>query len=192
MTISLTKGANISLSKQAPGLAKLLVGMGWDARCTDGSAFDLDASAFVLGEDGKVLSDRHLIFYSNLESPCASVVHSGDNTTGAGDGDDEAIRVFLSMLSIEAKKVVFTVTIHEALERKQNFGQVSGAFIRIVNEDGGAELTRYDLSEDYSTETAMILGELYRNAEEWKFRAIGSGFTEGLAGLCRSMGLAAA
>lgn len=189
MAISLNKGGRLSLSKEAPGLTKALVGLGWDARATDGAAFDLDASAFLLGADGKVRSEADFIFYNQLKSPCGSVQHTGDNLTGAGEGDDEVIMVDLSRVPAEVQKIAFTVTIHEADARKQNFGQVSNAFIRVVNADNHTEITRYDLAEDASTETAMIFGELYRHSGEWRFAAVGQGYAGGLAAMCRQYGV---
>lgn len=189
MAISLNKGGRLSLSKEAPGLTKALVGLGWDARATDGAAFDLDASAFLLGADGKVRSEADFIFYNQLKSPCGSVQHTGDNLTGAGEGDDEVIMVDLSRVPAEVQKIAFTVTIHEADARKQNFGQVSNAFIRVVNADNHTEITRYDLAEDASTETAMIFGELYRHSGEWRFAAVGQGYAGGLAAMCRQYGI---
>lgn len=189
MTISLSKGGNISLSKAAPNLTKALVGLGWDPRSTDGQDFDLDASIFLLGENGRVRSDADFIFYGQLKSGCGSVIHTGDNRTGDGDGDDEAIKIDLSMVPAAVTRIVVTVTIHEAQARRQSFGQVGGAFIRVVNEDGGAEIVRYDLSEDYSTETAMIFGEIYRNNGEWKFKAVGQGYAGGLMAMCQQFGV---
>jgi tellurium resistance protein TerD len=189
MGVSLSKGGNVSLSKEAPGLTSVRVGLGWDTRVTDGSAFDLDASAFVLGGEGKVRSDADFIFYNNKSTPDQSVVHQGDNTTGEGEGDDEVVVVHLDKLPADVTKISFAVTIHDADNRKQNFGMVTNAFIRVVNEAGGTELARFDLSEDASTETAMIFGDLYRNGEEWKFKAIGQGFAGGLAPLAKSMGV---
>lgn len=189
MAISLNKGGRLSLSKEAPGLTKVLVGLGWDARATDGAAFDLDASAFLLGADGKVRSEADFIFYNQLKSACGSVEHTGDNLTGAGEGDDEVIKVDLSRVPAEVQKIAFTVTIHEADARKQNFGQVGNAYIRVVNADNNTEVTRYDLAEDASTETAMIFGELYRNNDEWKFKAIGQGYAGGLAAVARDYGV---
>lgn len=181
MAVSLSKGGNVSLSKEAPGLKSIVVGLGWQPKVTDGAAFDLDASAFILGENGKVLSDKHFIFYGEKKTADGSVEHTGDNRTGEGDGDDESIKVDLTKLPSEAVKVAFVVTIHEAAERSQNFGQVGGAFIRVLNGEGQAEITRYDLGEDYSTETAMIFGELYKNGADWKFKAVGQGYAGGLA-----------
>ena len=189
MAVSLTKGGNVSLSKEAPGLSKVLVGLGWDARVTDGTDFDLDASVFICGESGKVLSDNHFIFYNNKTSPDGSVEHTGDNRTGEGDGDDEAVKVNLSKVPTDVKKLVFAVTIHDAAARNQNFGQVANAFMRVVNQEGGSEVARYDLSEDYSVETAMIFGELYRHNDEWKFKAIGAGFEGGLGPLASTHGV---
>lgn len=189
MTVSLTKGGNVSLTKTAPGLTLALVGLGWDERSTDGSAFDLDASALLVGTDGKVLSDKHFVFFNNLLSPDGSVEHTGDNLTGAGDGDDESIRVNLPSVPLEADRIVFPVTIYDADNRSQNFGQVRNAFIRVVDANSGAEIVRYDLAEDFSTETAMVFGELYRNGSEWKFRAVGQGYSAGLAGIARDFGV---
>ncbi len=189
MAVSLSKGGNVSLSKEAPGLKTIRVGLGWDTRVTDGSAFDLDASVFILTEAGKVRSDSDFVFYNNAKGADGAVAHQGDNTTGEGDGDDEVVVVSLDKLPADVAKLSFAVTIHDAESRKQNFGMVTNAFIRVVNEDGAKELARYDLSEDASTETAMIFGELYRNAGEWKFKAIGQGFAGGLGPLAKSFGV---
>lgn len=189
MAVSLKKGGNVSLSKEAPGLTDARVGLGWDARSTDGKDFDLDASALVVGENGKVLSDSHFVFYNNKQDPSGSVVHQGDNLTGEGEGDDEVIKVALNNVPAEAKKVVFVVTIHEADARGQNFGMVSNAFIRVVNDAGNSEIARFDLSEDYSTETAMIFAELYRHNDEWKFKAIGQGYAGGLSAVAHDYGV---
>ena len=189
MALSLSKGGNLSLSKEAPGMTKVLVGLGWDARSTDGQDFDLDASALLLKADGKVRADSDFIFYNQLKSVDGSVEHTGDNRTGEGDGDDEAIKVDLSKVPADIDRIAFTVTIHEADARRQNFGQVRNAFIRIVNQDNNSEVARYDLAEDASTETAMIFAELYRNGAEWKFRAVGQGFAGGLKPLAESYGL---
>ena len=189
MAISLTKGQNISLSKTEPSLKNVLVGLGWDARSTDGQDFDLDASVFMATENGKVPSDRHFIFYNQLVSPCGGVEHTGDNLTGDGDGDDESVIVFLDKVQSNIKSLFITVTIHDAEARRQNFGQVSNAFVRIVNNDTSDEIVRFDLSEDYSTETAMVFGEIYRHNGEWKFRAIGQGYTGGLYSLCQQYGV---
>ena len=189
MALSLTKGGNLSLTKEAPGMTKVLVGLGWDARSTDGTEFDLDASAFLLKADGKVRADSDFIFYNQLKSVDGSVEHTGDNRTGEGDGDDEAIKVDLSKIPADIHKIAFTVTIHEAEARRQSFGQVRNAFIRIVNQDTNVEVGRYDLAEDASTETAVIFGELYRHGAEWKFRAVGQGFNGGLKPLAESFGL---
>lgn len=191
MAISLNKGGNISLSKTDPSLVRMVVGLGWDERQTDGSEFDLDASAFMLGETGKCRKDGDFIFYNNMASPEGSVTHTGDNRTGAGEGDDEQIKVDLSKIPADVHKIAVTVTIHDADARKQSFGQVENAFIRIVNEDNGSEVVRYDLSEDYSTETAMVFGELYRHGGEWKFRAVGQGYAGGLAAMAAQFGLSA-
>ena len=189
MAISLTKGQNISLSKTDPSLKNVLVGLGWDARSTDGQDFDLDASVFMATENGKVPSDRHFIFYNQLVSPCGGVEHTGDNLTGDGEGDDESVIVRLDKVESNIKSLFITVTIHDAEARRQNFGQVSNAFVRIVNNDTGDEIVRFDLSEDYSTETAMVFGEIYRHNGEWKFRAIGQGYTGGLYSLCQQYGV---
>ncbi|KJU85080.1 tellurium resistance protein tere [Candidatus Magnetobacterium bavaricum] len=189
MAISLIKGGNVSLTKSAPGLKKMFVGLGWDARITDGSAFDLDASVYLLGANGKVRSDSDFIFFNNLKSPEGAVEHMGDNLTGAGEGDDEVVKVDLDKIPADLSKLVFGVTIYEADKRKQNFGMIRGAFIRIVNQDDNKEIVRYDLSEDYSTETAMLFGELYRNNNEWKFKAIGEGFSGGHAAMATSYGV---
>lgn len=189
MAVSLSKGGNVSLSKEAPGLTAIDVGLGWDARVTDGSAFDLDASAFLCNEGGKVRSDADFIFYNNKTSSDGSVVHQGDNQSGAGEGDDEVVAINLSKVPADVQKVAFSVTIHDAEARKQSFGQVSNAYIRVVNKADGKEIARYDLSEDYSTETAMIFGELYRHGAEWKFKAIGQGFAGGLGPLAKNFGV---
>ena len=189
MAISLTKGQNISLSKTDPSLKNVLVGLGWDARSTDGQDFDLDASVFMATENGKVSSDRHFIFYNQLVSPCGGVEHTGDNLTGDGDGDDESVIVRLDKVESNIKSLFITVTIHDAEARRQNFGQVSNAFVRIVNNDTSDEIVRFDLSEDYSTETAMVFGEIYRHNGELKFRAIGQGYTGGLYSLCQQYGV---
>ena len=189
MAVSLKKGGNVSLSKEAPGLVAVNEGFGWDTRVTDGAAFDLDASVFMLGETGKVLSDEAFIFYNNKQSTCGNVEHLGDNRTGDAAGDDEQVNVNLAGLAATVKKLVFSVTIHEATERKQNFGQVNNAYIRLVNAADGKEIARYDLSEDASVETAMVFGEIYRHNTEWKFKAVGQGFAGGLGPLAASMGV---
>lgn len=190
MAISLQKGQKVDLTKTNPGLSKVLVGLGWDTNKYDGGKdFDLDASVFILDATGKVGSDADFIFYNNTKNSNSSIEHLGDNRTGAGDGDDEVVKVNLASIPAGNDKVAFAITIHEAQERSQNFGQVSNAFVRIVNEETGAEIIRYDLGEDFSVETAVIVGELYRNGAEWKFSAVGSGFQDGLAGLCRNYGL---
>ena len=189
MSVSLSKGGNVSLSKEAPGLTAVLVGLGWDVRTTTGADFDLDASALMVGTSGKILSDSHFIFFNNLTSPDGSVEHTGDNLTGEGEGDDEAIKVNLAGVPAEVDKIVVTVSIYDAEGRGQSFGQVRNAFIRVVNQADNKELTRYDLTEDASTETAMIFGELYRNGSEWKFRAVGQGYSTGLAGIARDFGV---
>ena len=175
MGLSLQKGGNLSLTKTDPTLTRMVVGLGWDERGTDGADFDLDASAFLLGASGKTRGDHDFIFYNQMVSAEGSVTHTGDNRTGEGDGDDEQIKVDLSKMAADVDKIAITVTIHDAESRSQNFGQVVNAFIRIVNEDSGSEVVRFDLTEDYSTETAMVFGELYRNDGEWKFKAVGQG-----------------
>ena len=189
MSVSLSKGGNVSLTKIAPSLTAVLVGLGWDTRTTTGADFDLDASALLCGADGKVLSDDYFVFFNNLKSPDGSVEHTGDNLTGAGEGDDEAVKVDLRTVPAEVQKIVFPVSIYEADTRAQSFGQVVNAFIRVVDQANNTELARYDLSEDASTETAMVFGELYRNAAEWKFRAVGQGYASGLAGIARDYGV---
>ncbi|VVO16789.1 TerD family protein [Pseudomonas fluorescens] len=189
MALTLQKGGNLSLTKTDASLNKLLIGLGWDPRATDGVEFDLDASAFLLGANGKVRSEADFVFYNQLKSTDGSVEHAGDNRTGAGDGDDEVLKVDLSRVPADVDKIAFIVTIHDAEGRKQNFGQVGGSFIRIANEVTGAEVVRYDLAEDASTETAMIFAELYRNNGEWKFRAVGQGFAGGLKALANSFGM---
>lgn len=189
MAISLQKGGNVNLSKEAPSLKKLVIGLGWDPRATDGAAFDIDGSVFLLKADGKVRSDADFIFYNNLKSTDGSVVHLGDNTSGAGEGDDEKITIDLAAVPAEIEKITFGVTIHDAEARKQNFGMVSKAYIRCLNADGDKEIARYDLSEDSSTETAMIFGDIYRVNGDWKFKAVGQGFAGGLGPLARSFGI---
>ncbi len=189
MGVSLAKGGNVSLSKEAPGLSAVVVGLGWDVRTTTGADYDLDASALLVDESGKVLSDQHFVFFNNLKSPEGSVEHTGDNLTGEGEGDDESIKVDLAAVPARVARVVFPVSIHDAEARGQSFGQVRGAFIRVVNQAGGAEIARYDLSEDAATETAMVFGELYRNGAEWKFRAVGQGYASGLAGIASDFGV---
>ncbi|BBP69396.1 tellurium resistance protein TerD [Pseudomonas sp. Seg1] len=189
MALTLQKGANLSLTKTDPSLSKILVGLGWDPRATDGAEFDLDASALLLGANGKVRSEADFIFYNQLKSLDGSVEHTGDNRTGAGDGDDEVIKVDLSRVPADVEKVVFVVTIHDAESRKQSFGQVGGSFIRVVNDVTSAEVVRYDLAEDASTETAMVFAELYRHNGEWKFRAVGQGYAGGLRALANSYGM---
>ncbi len=189
MSVSLSKGGNVSLTKEAPGMTAVNVGLGWDARTTSGADFDLDASALLVDPNSKILSDQYFIFFNNLTSPDGSVEHTGDNLTGEGEGDDELIKVNLAAVPAECDKIVFAVSIYDAETRGQSFGQVRNAFIRVVNQAGGAEIARYDLSEDASTETAMVFGEVYRNSGEWKFRAVGQGYTNGLAGIARDFGV---
>ena len=190
MAVSLQKGQKVDLTKGNPGLSKIVVGLGWDTNKYDGgSDFDLDAAAFLLAGNGKVSSDGDFVFYNNLKHSSGSVEHLGDNLTGEGEGDDEQIKVDLASVPAAIEKIDFTVTIHEAEARKQNFGQVSNAFIRIVDETSNKELIRYDLGEDFSVETAVVVGELYRNGGEWKFNAVGSGFSGGLAALGKNFGV---
>ncbi|MHA3056031.1 TerD family protein [Acinetobacter sp. ANC 4633] len=189
MAITLNKGGNLSLSKTDPSLTQVLVGLGWDARATDGVDFDLDASAFLLGANDKVRGEHDFIFYNQPRSPEGSVEHTGDNRTGAGDGDDESLKIDLMRLPADVQKIIFTVTIHDAEARRQNFGQVQNAFIRIVNNASQHEIVRFDLNEDYSTETAMVFGELYRHNDEWKFRAVGQGYAGGLRMMCHQYGI---
>ena len=189
MAVSLVKGCNVSLTKEAPTMNVAMVGLGWDARVTDGQPFDLDASVFAVGDDGKVLSDQHFIFFNNKTSPDGAVEHQGDNRTGEGDGDDESVKIDLTKVSADIKKLVFAVTIYDAEVRKQNFGMVSNSFMRVYNNDNAAEIARFDLSEDASTETAMIFGELYRHGAEWKFKAVGQGFAGGLSALASQHGV---
>ncbi|KNE82155.1 MULTISPECIES: TerD family protein [Streptomyces] len=189
MGVSLAKGGNVSLSKEAPGLTAVVVGLGWDVRTTSGTDFDLDASALLLNDSGRVVTDRHFVFYNNLTSPDGSVEHTGDNLTGEGEGDDESIKVDLAAVPADVTRIVFPVSIHDAENRGQSFGQVRNAFIRVVNQAGGSELARYDLSEDAATETAMVFGELYRHGAEWKFRAVGQGYASGLAGIAADFGV---
>lgn len=189
MAVSLSKGGNVSLSKTAPSLKRILVGLGWEARVTTGADYDLDASAFLLGETGKVRRDEDFIFYNQIKSQCGSVEHTGDNRTGAGAGDDEALKIDLEKVPDSIKRIVISVTIDDAEARKQNFGQVSDAFMRIVNLDNDIEIARFDLTEDYSTETAMIFGEIYRHNDEWKFKAVGQGFAGGLEAMCNQFGV---
>ena len=189
MAISLNKGGNLSLSKTDPTFVRILIGLGWDERATDGASFDLDASAFLLTASGRVRGDHDFIFYNQLKSQDGSVEHTGDNRSGQGDGDDESLVVDLSKVSPEIEKIAITVTIHDAQSRGQNFGQIANAFIRVVNQDSGIEIVRFDLAEDYSTETAMVFGEVYRHNGEWKFRAVGQGYAGGLAAMCQQYGI---
>ena len=190
MAVSLAKGQKVDLTKGRPGLKNILVGLGWDTNKYDGGHdFDLDSAAFLLGADGKVTSDADFVFYNNLKHSSGAVEHLGDNLTGAGEGDDEQIKIDLSKVPDAIQKIDFTVTIHEADVRKQNFGQVENAFIRVVNNDTNEELIRYDLGEDFSIETAVVVGEIYRHSGEWKFQAVGSGFGGGLAALGKNFGV---
>ncbi|MGX1854026.1 TerD family protein [Streptomyces sp. NBC_01456] len=189
MGVSLSKGGNVSLTKEAPNLTAVVVGLGWDARTTTGTDFDLDASALLTNDQGKVGNDQNFVFFNNLKSPDGSVEHTGDNITGEGEGDDEQIKVNLAAVPAEVDKIVFPVSIYDAETRQQSFGQVRNAFIRVVNQADNNELARYDLSEDASTETAMVFGELYRNGAEWKFRAIGQGYASGLRGIAQDFGV---
>jgi tellurium resistance protein TerD len=189
MALSLQKGGNLSLSKTDPTLSKLIVGLGWDPRATDGAEFDLDASVFMLNAAGKVRGEQDFIYYNQKKSAEGSVEHTGDNRSGEGDGDDESINVDLALVPADIDKISVTVTIHDAETRKQSFGQVANAFIRIVNAVTGVEIVRFDLAEDASTETAMVFGELYRNNGEWKFRAVGQGYAGGLKAMCGQYGI---
>ena len=189
MAVLLKKGGNISLSQTDSNLRHILIGLGWEARLTDGAPFDLDASAFMVGENGKVRRDEDFIFYHKLESECGSVVHTGDDAVGGGGGDDEALKIDFDKVPDAIKRVIICVTIYEADARGQNFGQVDNAFMRIVNLDNNIEIARFDLTEDYSTETAMIFGEVYRHNNEWKFKAVGQGFSGGLESLCHKFGV---
>ncbi|SOD86892.1 TerD family protein [Streptomyces sp. Ag109_G2-15] len=189
MGVTLAKGGNVSLSKAAPNLTNVMIGLGWDARSTTGAPFDLDASALLCGAGNRVLGDEWFVFYNQLTSPDGSVEHTGDNLTGEGEGDDESILVDLTKVPLQCEKIIFPVSIHQADERGQTFGQVSNAFIRVVNQADAQELARYDLSEDASTETAMIFGELYRYQGEWKFRAVGQGYASGLRGIALDFGV---
>ncbi|OPC81660.1 chemical-damaging agent resistance protein C [Embleya scabrispora] len=189
MAVSLSKGGNVSLTKEAPGLTAVVVGLGWDLRTTTGEDFDLDASAIVVNATGKVYSDQHFVFFNNMKTPDGTVEHTGDNRTGEGEGDDEQIKVNLAGLPADVDKVVFPVSVYDADNRKQSFGQVRNAFIRVLNAADNVELARYDLSEDASTETAMLFGELYRAGTDWKFRALGQGYASGLAGIAKDFGV---
>ena len=190
MAVTLKKGQKVDLTKGNPNLKKVLIGLGWDVNKYDGGKdFDLDAAAFLLGANGKVTSDDDFVFYNNLKHKSGSVEHMGDNLTGAGEGDDEQITVDLSLVPADIQKIDFTVTIYEAVERNQTFGQVENAYIRIVDATTDKELIRYDLGEDFSVETAVVVGELYRHSGEWKFNAIGSGFEGGLASLGKNYGV---
>jgi len=190
MALTLSKGQNLSLTKADPGLNNVLVGLGWDPRATDGQQFDLDASIFMLNSSGKTRSSDDFIFYNQPKSACGSVEHTGDNRDGQGEGDDESIKINLAKIPGNVEKLSIIVTIDDADSRRQSFGQVGNAFIRIVNEVSGVEVVRYDLTEDYSTETAMVLGELYRHNGEWKFRAVGQGYAGGLKAMCDQYGIA--
>ncbi len=194
MAISLNKGGRVSLSKEAPGLAKIRIGLGWDERSTDGAEFDLDASVFLLGANGKCRNDQDFIFYGNLKGAENTVEHMGDNLTGGGDGDDEVVKVNVAQLNTnvpDVEKIAVVVTIHEAESRGQNFGQVNNAFIRIVNDDDNSEIVRFDLTEDYSMETAMVFGEVYKKSGEWRFTAVGQGYAGGLQAACAQYGISA-
>jgi len=190
MAISLVKGQKIDLTKGNPSLKKVIIGLGWDTnKYSGGFDFDLDASVFLVGSNGKTNHDEDFIFYNNLKSRNQAVIHTGDNRTGVGDGDDEQILLEFAKMPADVDKMAITVTIHEALERGQNFGQVSNAYVRVINEDTNEEVLRYDLGEDFSIETAIVVCEIYRNGSEWKFSAVGSGFQGGLGALCNNYGL---
>ncbi|MGI0115499.1 TerD family protein [Zooshikella sp. RANM57] len=190
MAISLEKGGRVNLAKEAPGLSKMHVGVGWDIRATDGSAFDLDASLLMVNSQGKGIGEGGFVFYNNTKSACGAIQHMGDNLTGAGEGDDEVIKVNLSSIPAEVEKLVIVVTIHDAESRNQNFGLVENAFIRILNDDNQQEVIRYDLTEDYSTETSLIFGEIYKKDGDWRFVAKGDGFAGGLGAFLQTYGLA--
>ena len=187
--LSLTKGSNLSLTKTDPGLQQALVGLGWDPRSTTGDAFDLDASALLVSASGKVRSSADFIFYNQPAAADGSVVHQGDNRSGAGDGDDEQILVDLTKVSADVERVVIVVSIDQADARRQNFGQVRGAYCRVVNQGTEEEIVRYDLSEDAAPETSMIFAEIYRNGGDWKFKAVGQGYATGLAGIATDFGV---
>ena len=190
MPVNLKKGQKVSLTKGNPGLSKVVVGLGWDVNQFDtGGDFDLDASAYLLTDAGKISRQEDFIFYGNLTHPTGCVSHQGDNLTGVGEGDDEQIKVDLSLVPANISKIAFVATIYDAETRRQNFGQVNNAFIRIYDESNGNEILRYDLGEDFSIETAVIFGELYKNGSEWKFNAIGSGYQGGLAAICAAYGV---
>ncbi len=189
MGVSLSKGGNVSLTKAAPNLTAIAVGLGWDVRSTAGDDFDLDASALALGDNHKILSDEWFVFFNNLKSPDGSVEHQGDNLTGEGEGDDEVINIELKSVPPQVASIVITVSIYDAESRRQSFGQVRNAYIRVVNLANDVELARYDLTEDASVETAMVFGEVYRYSGEWKFRAIGQGYASGLAGIAKDFGV---
>lgn len=190
MSINLSKGQRIDLTKTNPGLTKAIIGLGWDTNRYDGgNDFDLDASAFLTDENGKAINDVDFVFYNNLVHPSGAVEHTGDNRTGEGDGDDEQIKINFSKVPAHVQRIAIAVTIHDAEGRSQNFGQVSNAFVRVVNEDSNQEILRYDLGEDFSVETAVVICELYKHGGDWKFNAVGSGFSGGLAALCRNFGL---
>ena len=190
MAINLVKGQKIDLTKGNPSLKKVIIGLGWDTnKYSGGFDFDLDASVFLVGSNGRTNHDEDFIFYNNLKSRNEAVIHTGDNRTGEGDGDDEQILLEFAKMPVDVDKMAITVTIHEALERGQNFGQVSNAYVRVINEDTKEEVLRYDLGEDFSIETAIVVCEIYRNGGEWKFSAVGSGFQGGLGALCKNYGL---
>ncbi len=189
MSLSLVKSANVSLTKEAPAMKICQLGLGWDPRVTDGQAFDLDCSVFMLNDTNKVISNNHFIYFNNLMSPCGAVIHCGDNLTGEGAGDDETVVVDFDKVPAEVRKIVFAVTIYEAKARKQNFGQVGQAYIRILDKNAQVEVTRFDLSEDAAIETAMIFGELYRHDDEWRFKALGQGFEGDLSTLIQAYGV---
>ena len=190
MPLNLSKGQKVSLTKGNPGLKKIMVGLGWDVNAFDsGYDFDLDASAFLVGANGKCPTEKEFIFYGNLEHSSGAVKHMGDNLTGEGEGDDEQIEVDLTLVPANIERIAITVTIYDSDARRQNFGQVSNAYCRIVDENTGAEIVRFDLGEDFSIETAVVVGELYKHGNEWKFNAIGSGFQGGLAALCAHYGI---
>jgi tellurium resistance protein TerD len=189
VAISLDKGANLSLTKEDPGLAVARIGLGWDVRTTNGVGFDLDASALLLGSNGKVRSDSDFIFYGQLSDKSGAVVHQGDNRTGEGDGDDEQVLVNLGLVPADVERVVFVASIYKADENGQNFGQVRNSYIRLLNEETQVEVARYELGEEVASENAVIFAEVYRYRGEWKFRAVGQGFIDGLGGIARDFGV---
>lgn len=185
---NLRKGERVSLTKDNPNLDKIHVGLGWDVNQYGTGDYDLDASVFMLGANDKIQDIRHFVFFNNLQSPEGAIKHTGDNRTGDGDGDDESIKVQLSKVPTSVEKIVFVVTIYDAMARRQNFGQIENAFIRIDDESTGGTLLKYDLTEDYSSASSVIVGEIYRHGAEWKFNAKGEGLKDEIEGVCRKYG----